>query len=109
MKTILVGFDGSEPSERALARSAEIAKAFGGAVHVASVAPVLVGTGRSMGRYDPTDPPAEHAEQIDRALASLAEAGIQASPAPAHGDPADAILELADQVDADLVVLGSHE
>ena len=29
--------------------------------------------------------------------------------APAHGDPVEAILVIAAQVDADLIVLGSHE
>ena len=52
MKTILLAYDGTEPSERALARAGEIAKAFDAALHVTSVAPVLVGT-RGMGPYDP--------------------------------------------------------
>jgi nucleotide-binding universal stress UspA family protein len=109
MKTILVGYDDTEPSKNALQRAAEIAKALGLAVHVTSVAPVLVGGPRAMGPYDPTDPPQEHMQQLERAQALLAEHGITASLDPAIGDPADAILEVADQVNADLIVLGSHE
>jgi nucleotide-binding universal stress UspA family protein len=109
MKTILVGFDGSDESERALARAAEFAKAFGAVVHVTSVTPILVGSPRAMGPYDPTDSPGEHTEQLERASAFLAEAGVEAKLVPAHGDPAEEILEVADQVDADLIVLGSHE
>jgi nucleotide-binding universal stress UspA family protein len=110
MKTILVGYDGEETSERALRRAAEYAKAFGSAVHVTSVAPVLVGGPRGMGPYDPTDPPSEHVKQLEHAKAYLAEQGVTtAGVEPAIGDAADAILEVADQVGADLIVLGSHE
>ena len=62
-----------------------------------------------MGPYDPADPPAAHAEQLERARALLAERGVEAVRASAHGDPADAILRLADEIAADLIVLGSHE
>ena len=48
-------------------------------------------------------------QQLESAQARLAEEGIAAVLAPAHGDPVEAILEIADQVDADLIVLGSHE
>lgn len=109
METILVGFDGSDGSERAVARAAEIAKAFGAAVHVTSVAPMLVGASRAMGPYDPTDSPADHEAQLERATTILAESGIEAKIDPAHGDPAEEILEVADKIDADLIVLGTHE
>ncbi len=109
MKTILLAYDGSEPSERALARAGELAKAFDAAVHVTSVAPVIVGTMRGMGPYDPADPPSEHLKQLESAQARLADEGVTATLAPAHGDPVDAILAIADKVEADLIVLGSHD
>jgi nucleotide-binding universal stress UspA family protein len=109
VKTILLAYDGTEPSERALVRAAELAKAFDAAVHVTSVAPMLVGTTRGIGPYDPADPPSEHVKQLDGARARLADAGVTAKLAPAHGDPVDAILEFANEVDTDLIVLGSHE
>lgn len=109
MKTILVGYDDTEPSKNALRRAAELAKAVGANVHVTSVTPVLVGGPRSMGPYDPTDPPAEHVKQLETAKEILEKEGITASLDPATGDVADAILEVADNVDADLIVLGSHE
>jgi nucleotide-binding universal stress UspA family protein len=109
VKTILLAYDGTEPSERALARAAELAKAFDAAVHVTSVAPMLVGTTRGMGPYDPADPPSAHMTQLESARVLLAQEGVTATLAPAHGDAVDAILEIADKVDADLIVLGSHE
>lgn len=109
MKTILLGYDDTEPSMRALVRTAEIAKAFESKVHVTSVAPVLVGAPRSVGPYDPSDPPAEHVKQLQHAQALLAHEGVRATLEPAHGDPAEMILAVADEIDADLIVLGTNE
>ena len=109
MKTILVGYDDTEPSTRALAQAAELAKAFGAKVHVTSVARVLVGGPRSGGPYDPADPPAAHREQLEHAKTLLEEHGITPTVEEAHGDPAEMIISVADEVDADLIVLGSHE
>jgi nucleotide-binding universal stress UspA family protein len=108
MKTILVGYDDTEASMRALMRAAELAQAFEAKVHVTSVAPTLVGAPRGAGPYDPADPPAEHMKQLQHAQALFAHEGIKATLEPAHGDPADMILEVADEVDADLIVLGTH-
>ena len=54
MKAVLLAYDGTEQSERALARAAEVAKAFGAAVHITSVAPMR-GSAHGMGPYDPRD------------------------------------------------------
>ena len=109
MKTILVGYDDTEESKRALLRAAEIAKALHSKVHVTSVTPLLVGTPRTMGPYDPTEPPAEHMAQLEHAQALLGEHGIEPTLEEAHGDPADMIVEVAETIGADLIVLGSHE
>jgi nucleotide-binding universal stress UspA family protein len=109
METILVGYDDTEPSKRALAQAAELAEAFRAKVHVTSVARVLVGSPRGTGPYDPADLPSEHVQQLEHAQALLQEQGVTATLEPAHGDPAEMILEVADRVDADLIVLGSHE
>jgi nucleotide-binding universal stress UspA family protein len=109
MKTILVGYDDTEQSKRALLRAAELAKPLGAAVHVTSVTPLLAGTPKGGGPYDPSEPPAAHEEQLQHAQTLLAEKGIASTLETAHGDPADAILEVADAVDADLIVLGTHE
>ena len=109
MKTILVGYDGSEGSKNALARAAELATALGSSVAVTSVAPMLITTGRSIGTYDPADPPEAHESQLGEARALLEARGITPTLEEGHGDPADVILEVADKVDADLIVLGAQE
>jgi nucleotide-binding universal stress UspA family protein len=109
MKTIIVGYDGTEPSERALARAGDLAEAFGSAVVVTSVAHVMTGTAHGGGSVDPTDPPEEHSALLERAKAALAERGITAETQTAVGDPAEAIVELAEQRGADLIVVGTRE
>jgi nucleotide-binding universal stress UspA family protein len=109
MKTIVVGYDETEPSKNALARAADLAVAFGSSVIVTSVAPVLAGGSREMGGVDPVDPPELHADELDHAKAFLAERGIEGQFELAVGDPATAIVELADRVGADLIVVGTRQ
>ena len=107
MKTIVAGYDESEPSKRALVRAAELARVFGAKVIVTSVAPVI--RGRGIGPVDPVDPPERHREELQHAQALLADHGIEGELDLALGDPADHIVRLAQTRQADLVVVGSRE
>jgi len=109
MKTIVVGYDETEPAERALDRAAELAQAFGSKVIVTSVAPVMISIGRGVGAIDPTDTPAEHREELEQARAHLADKGIDVELQAAIGDPADTIVQLAEERNADLIVVGTRE
>ena len=108
MKTIVVGYDETEPAQRALARAADLAAAFGSKVIVTSVAPVLVGS-REMGGVDPVDSPELHREELDHAKAYLSERGIEGQFEMTVGDPATAIVELADSCGADLIIVGTRQ
>jgi nucleotide-binding universal stress UspA family protein len=109
LKTIVVGYDDTEPARRALERAADLAQAFGAKLVVTSVAPLLVGISRTAGPIDPTDPPEKHAEQLEQAKAVVQGRGLQADFVPGTGEPADAIVELAEDRDADLIVVGTRE
>src|SRR5450755_999256 len=50
MKNIVVGYDNTEPSQRALERAAELTKALGADLAVVSVAPLAPGAARGGGR-----------------------------------------------------------
>ena len=111
MKTIVVGYDDTESSKKALVRAAELARAFNASVVVTSVAPLLVGAAaaRGLSGFDPADPPAAHREQLAHAADVLREQGVAASFELCAGHPAREILELADSRDADLIVVGARE
>ena len=110
MKCIVVGYDDSAESQRALERATQIAKAFGARLVVTSVAPtVFAGTTRSAGAVDPSDPPSEHVEELHRARAYLAEEQVEAELVRALGDAAETIVTVANQSDADLIVVGTRE
>ena len=106
MKTIMVGYDDSEPAQHALARAAELATAFDAKVIVTSVASGI--HGRGIGPVDPVDPPELHREELRRADAFLAERGVDRELDLALGDPADHIAKLAAARGADLVVVGTR-
>jgi hypothetical protein len=73
MKTIVVGYEETEPAKRALARAAEPATALGAKVMITSVAPV---DGRGFGPVDPVDQPELHREEFRHADAFLAGLGL---------------------------------
>jgi len=99
MKTIVVGYDESDPSERALLRAAELARFYDAKLIVTSVVPVLIAA-RPTG--DP-GPELRHASERMREL------GLEAELVEAVGDPAEAIVEVAEAHHADLIVVGTRE
>jgi nucleotide-binding universal stress UspA family protein len=109
MQRIVVGYDDTEASQRALERAATLAKAFDSELVITSVAPVLGGIGRTMGPTDPVDPPEKHAKELDGARAYLDNEGLKAEYLPGVGDPADTIIEAANERSADLIVVGTRE
>jgi nucleotide-binding universal stress UspA family protein len=106
MKTIVVGYDDSEPAKRALERATELAKALGGRLVVTSVSPAIVGRG---GPIDPVDSPDEHRQELAEARSYLLEQGIPSEFDLAIGDPAEHIVKLAEHHLADLIVVGTNE
>jgi nucleotide-binding universal stress UspA family protein len=108
MKTILVAYDDSEPSKRALQRAAELAEAFGSRVLVTSIAPLVHSTPRSAASVERGESVAVHEREVGHAQAMLSERGIDAEAVTAFGDPASSIARLAEERGADLVVIGTR-
>lgn len=109
MKTIVLGYDESPEAGRALERCSMLAKALGATVIATSVAPALQPTGRGMGTYDPTDTPEHHRELARTAAATLVEQGVEAQAVSGLGQAGDAIIALADEHEADLIVVGMSQ
>ena len=99
MKTIVLGYDETEPAKRALERAADLAEAFDSKLIVTSVAPILVGAGRSAGPTDPTDPFGKHLQELTHARDYLAGRKLEAEYVPA----------VAEERKADLIVVGTRE
>jgi nucleotide-binding universal stress UspA family protein len=110
MSTIVVGYDQTPGSQRALERAATLGKALGSKLVVISVTPLMISTGRSGGPIDPTDPPEKHAAELEAARTYLESQGISdAKYQPAVGEPPDAIVQLADELGAEMIVVGVRE
>jgi nucleotide-binding universal stress UspA family protein len=108
MKTILVAYDDTEPSRRALERAASLAEAFGSRVLVTSIAPLLHSSPRSVTQIDRGEGPGTRDDDVRQAQAVLEERGITAESVTALGDPASSIAALAEERNADLVVIGTR-
>ena len=108
MKKILVGYDDTESAQRALRRAIDYARAFDATLVVASVAPLLVNATRSAGAIDPVSDAAEHERQLDVARSIVADA-VPTEYVPAVGEPVDTLVTLADEQEADLLVVGTRE
>jgi nucleotide-binding universal stress UspA family protein len=109
MNTIVVGYDDTEPSKRALERAADLAEKFGSRLLITSVAPVMIPSGHGSAGVDPTDPPKQHEVELEHAQAYLTGRNLSAELQPAIGDPADTIVEVADQNGATLIVVGTRQ
>ena len=109
MKKIVLGYDDTAASQRALERAAQLTRAFDSELVVTSVSPVVFSAGRSAGPIDPVDPPEKHAAELQRAREYLEAQGITADYQPAVGTPADTIVELAKERNADMIVIGTRE
>jgi nucleotide-binding universal stress UspA family protein len=112
MKKILLGYDDTESSRHALTRAVEFAQAFHAGLLVASVAPLLVTSGRGLGAVDPVSDEDEHQRQLRTArelIEALPGIPVQTDYVTAVGDPVETLVTLSDEHDVDLIVVGTRE
>jgi len=109
MKKILVAHDGSKPSEAALKKAFEIAERFGSSVTVISVVPDLYLTEiMETDRLRILDTLTEEAEKTMQKIKTKTVGSKPVKTIVVQGNPAEAILETAKKIKADLIVTGSH-
>jgi nucleotide-binding universal stress UspA family protein len=96
---ILLAYDDTDVSNRALERAAELAKLYEAKLVVTSVTPVVVGTPPGM-------EPGPELQEADSRLRAL---GIEAELVEAIGEIASAVVEVAEQHDAGLIIIGTRE
>jgi nucleotide-binding universal stress UspA family protein len=113
-KRIVVGTDGSETAAVAVSQAIELAKQSGAALEIVSAyEPVPQERLREEAQQVPGDiahnvgPREDVNANVDSAAGLAREAGIEASGHAREGDPADAILDVAEETGADLIVVGN--
>jgi nucleotide-binding universal stress UspA family protein len=110
--SIVVGTNGSTTADIALDRAIELAKMTGATLHVVSAyepSPAHVAGSRPAAEVAEF-PVTQHFKVdavLDRATELAKGGGIEIEPHGPRGDAADAILSVADETKADLIVLGS--
>ena len=111
---IVVGTDGSETAKQAVREATELAKQTGASLDIVSAFdPVPSSRLREERLEAPSD--IEHmvnpSEDVDATLADAARAveseGVKVRTFARQGEPADAILDVAEEENADLIIVGN--
>ena len=112
--SIVVGTDGSATASEAVSQATELARSLGAKVYLVSAyEPVPEGRLRDERQQIPDDlqwmvNPREDVEStLAQSAATVTEAGIAVETLAREGDPADAILDVAEEKNADLIVVGN--
>lgn len=113
-KRIVVGTDGSDSAKEAVKQAASLAQLTGASLDVVSAyEPVPKRRVDSEREGAPADIQHEFGPRedvnfaLDGAAAIARDMGVEVKPHPRDGDPADAILATAEEVEADLIVVGN--
>lgn len=99
VETIVVAYD--DPESGTLSRAAELAEAFGASLVVTNVVPPEHDEEAEAERYG--------RERLEQARTFLETRGVNAEVVRSVGQPADAIIALARERDADLIVVGMRK
>ncbi len=111
---IVVGTDGSETAAEAVRQAIDLAKMSGATLSIVSAyAPIP--KRRIQGEAEGAPPDIAHAVGpredvnlvLDAAAAEARAAGVEVQTHPIEADPADALLNVAEQIKADLIIVGN--
>jgi nucleotide-binding universal stress UspA family protein len=113
-RSIVVGTDGSDTASQAVREAVDLALAVNATLEIVSAyEPVPAGRLSQERRVTPEDLQwvINPREDVDATLAAAAEIarakGVHVNVHPMQGDPADAVLDVAEEQEADLVIVGN--
>lgn len=111
---MVVGTDGSETAGEAVRQAGGLAEKVGAKVHLVSAyEPVPEGRLREERQDAPGDiqwmvnPREDVSETLEQAATALRAVGVDVETHAREGDPADAILDVAEEEKADLIIVGN--
>jgi nucleotide-binding universal stress UspA family protein len=112
--SIVVGTDGSETAKEAVRQATELARQVGSKIHLVSAyEPVPEGRLRDERQQIPEDmqwmvnPREDVNNTLEAAGKDIGQAGVEVDTHAREGDPADAILDVAEEQQAGLIVVGN--
>jgi nucleotide-binding universal stress UspA family protein len=113
-KSIVVGTDGSDTATQAVREAVDLAKAVGAKLELVSAYEPVSNQRLQTERRDAPEEvqwsinPKEDVEATLSQAAEIAQAaGVNAEKFARRGDPADAILDVAEESEADLIIVGN--
>jgi nucleotide-binding universal stress UspA family protein len=111
VRSIVVGTDGSETAARALKEAGDLAKSTGARLHIVSAyepaSGVRVGGDTPERASWMVGPDVQVDAVLDDAAGAMHANGVEAECHARKGDPADALLDVASENDADVIVVGN--
>ena len=112
--SIVVGTDGSDTAKEAVRQATDLAGQVGAKMHLVSAyEPVPEGRLRDERQQVPDDaqwmvnPREDVTGVLEEAGEGIKQAGVDLEIHPREGDPADAILDVAEEKGADLIIVGN--
>jgi nucleotide-binding universal stress UspA family protein len=106
--SIVVGTDGSDSATKAVQEACTLAKRVGAGLHVVSAYEPVAGARLGEESSEVPVTPSFEVEAVLEAAAGKGHAdGVEVETYARRGDPADAILDVAEEKGADLIIVGS--
>jgi nucleotide-binding universal stress UspA family protein len=112
-RPIVVGTDGSDSAGKAVAEAARLAVALGAELHVVyafeplTAAHIVGAPTGAVAVYEPL-PESEVANVLGSAAVAVKREGLAVVTHSSRTNPSDALIEIADEVDAQMIVVGSR-